>query len=72
MVRLVFASTPRKVVVRLGRGSALGTARSRCAVACAWHSRLHTRPRQLRLATRRPATEPTAPTSKDHGRIIYA
>ncbi|ADU64290.1 MAG: hypothetical protein KUA35_01385 [Pseudodesulfovibrio sp.] len=72
MARLVFASTPLKVVVRLGRASSLGTRRTD-AVSCVWSRRL-LRPRRLHLATRvigLIARTPQPDTDRNHGRLIH-
>lgn len=72
MARLVFASTPLKVVVRLGRASALGTPGA-SAVSCVWSRRL-LRPRRLHLATRAIgliARTPQPKTDRKHGRLVH-
>lgn len=72
MARLVFASTPLKVRVRLGRASLPGNRRAD-GVSCVW-SRRRLRPRRLRLATRAIgliARTPQPETDRNHGRRIH-
>jgi hypothetical protein len=54
MIRLIFDPSPRKTTVRLGWEPARRTLRAATPIALVWNDRLQTRPRRLRLITRRP------------------
>jgi hypothetical protein len=72
MARLVFASTPLKVVVRLGRARLPGN-RKADAVSCVWSRRM-LRPRRLHLATRAIgliARTLQPETGRNHGRLVH-
>ncbi|MGL1863384.1 MAG: hypothetical protein OCC46_12740 [Pseudodesulfovibrio sp.] len=72
MIRLSFGSIPRKVIIKLGKSNNLTyeTAQKPRAVSCIWDSRLRSRPKLLKLATRSPnILKPRM--SNYHGRYIY-
>lgn len=76
MIRLGFGSTPTKVIVRLGKHSnltydATPSDHTTKTVSCIWDNRLRSRPKRLKLATRRAALL-TPRMSSYHGRYLYA
>jgi hypothetical protein len=53
MIRLIFDPSPRKTTVRLGWETTRRPVRSVAPITLVWNDRLQTRPRHLRLITRR-------------------
>lgn len=75
MIQIGFGALPTNVSLRLGKPSTLAlnmdlTRVQHGLASCTWDARITSRPRQLKLTTRRAALN-TPRMSNDHGRDLY-